>query len=217
MDNTNPEYSRGHELANSIIHGVGTILSVAGLSVLVVFASLRATTWHIVSCSIYGTTLVLLYASSTLYHSFRSPRIKQVLRAVDHASIYLLIAGSYTPFTLVTLRGPWGWSLFGIIWALALIGIALKIFFTGRFRIASTLIYTGMGWMVVIAIKPLMQHMPPGGIAWLLAGGLAYTLGIVFYLWKRLPFHHAIWHLFVLAGSLFQYFAVMFYVVLYPK
>ena len=216
LNTPTPEYSRGHDLANSIIHGVGTLLSIAGLSILVVFASLRATVWHIVSCSIYGTTLVLLYASSTLYHAFRSPRVKKVLRAVDHASIYLLIAGSYTPFTLVTLRGAWGWSLFGVVWALALVGITLSVFFTGRFRIISTLVYAGMGWMVVIAIRPLTQHMPPGGTAWLLAGGLAYTFGIVFYLWKRLPFHHAIWHLFVLAGSLCQFFAIMFYVVLYP-
>ncbi len=217
MNTPAPQYSRGHDLANSIIHGVGTVLAVAGLVLLVVFASLRATAWHIVSCSIYGTTLVLLYTSSTLYHSFRSPRVKKVLRSIDHASIYLLIAGSYTPFTLVTLRGAWGWSLFGVVWALALAGIALKVFFTGRFRLVSTLVYAGMGWMVVVAIRPLLQHMPAGGIAWLLAGGLAYTLGIVFYVWKRLPYHHAIWHLFVLAGSLFQYFAIMFYVVLQPS
>lgn len=207
------EYWRRQEIANSVTHGLGIALSVAGLAVLVVLASLHATVWHVVSVSVYGTSLVLLYTASTLYHSLRSPRLKRIFHIIDHSSIYLLIAGSYTPFVLVNLRGAWGWSLFGVIWALSLIGILLKAFFTGRFKAVSTAIYLLMGWLVVVAIKPLMHAMPVGGILWLLAGGLAYTVGAVIYMWKAIPYHHAIWHLFVLAGSICQYFAVLFYVL----
>ena len=206
-------HPKGQEIANSITHGVGIILSVVGLVVLVVLASLHGTVWHVVSFSIYGTSLVLLYTSSTLYHSFQSPRVKRVFHIIDHSSIYLLIAGSYTPFVLVNLRGGWGWSLFGIVWGIALAGIVVKTFFTGRFKIASTILYLLMGWMIVVAIKPLAHAMPMGGIAWLLAGGLAYTAGAVFYLWKNLPYHHAIWHLFVLAASICHYFAILLYVL----
>lgn len=207
------EYLRRQEIANSVTHGLGVALSVAGLVVLVVLASLHATVWHVVSFSVYGASLVLLYTSSTLYHSFRSPRLKQVFHILDHSSIYLLIAGSYTPFVLVNLRGGWGWSLFGVIWGLSLAGILVKAFFTGRFKILSTSIYLLMGWLIVIAIKPLMHALPAGGIAWLAAGGLTYTAGAVIYMWKAIPYHHAIWHLFVLAGSICQYFAVLFYVL----
>lgn len=207
------KYWRRQEIANSVTHGLGIALSVAGLAVLVVLASLHATVWHVVSFSIYGTSLILLYTSSTLYHSVRSPRLKRIFRILDHSSIYLLIAGSYTPFALVNLRGAWGWSLFGIIWTLSLIGIFVKAFFTGRFKAVSTAIYLLMGWLVVVAIKPLMHAMPIGGIAWLLAGGLAYTVGAVIYMRKMIPYHHAIWHLFVLAGSICQYFAILFYVL----
>lgn len=207
------EYLRRQEIANSVTHGLGVALSVAGLVVLVVLASLHATVWHVVSFSVYGASLVLLYTSSTLYHSFRSPRLKQVFHILDHSSIYLLIAGSYTPFVLVNLRGSWGWSLFGVIWGLSLAGILVKAFFTGRFKILSTSIYLLMGWLIVIAIKPLMHALPAGGIAWLAAGGLTYTAGAVIYMWKAIPYHHAIWHLFVLAGSICQYFAVLFYVL----
>lgn len=207
------EYWRRQEIANSLTHGLGIALSVAGLAVLVVLASLHATVWHVVSFSIYGASLILLYTSSTLYHSFRSPRLKRIFRILDHSSIYLLIAGSYTPFVLVNLRGGWGWSLFGVIWALSLVGIFVKAFHTGRFKGVSTAVYLLMGWLVVIAIKPLMNSMPAGGIAWLLAGGLAYTGGAALYMLKRIPYHHAIWHLFVLAGSICQYFAVLLYVL----
>ena len=207
------QYWKRQELANSVTHGLGIALSVAGLVVLVVLAGLHATVWHVVSFSIYGASLILLYTSSTLYHSVHSPRLKRIFRILDHSSIYLLIAGSYTPFVLVNLRGRWGWSLFGVIWALSLIGIFVKAFFTGRFKAVSTAVYLLMGWLVVIAIKPLAHAMPIGGIAWLLAGGLAYTLGAVIYLRKRIPYHHAVWHLFVLAGSICQYFAVLLYVL----
>lgn len=202
-------YSPGEELANSITHGLGLVLSIAGLCVLVTLAALQADAWAVVSSAIFGATLVMLYTSSTLYHSFRSERAKLLLRKFDHAAIYLLIAGTYTPFMLVNLRGPWGWSIFGVIWGLALIGIILKFWFTGRFRVISTLCYVAMGWLIVIATKPLLTAVPKPGLWLLLAGGLCYTGGTLFYLWKSLRFHHAVWHLFVLAGSICHYFAVL--------
>lgn len=205
---------RQSEMANSITHGIAAVLAVAGLVLLAVFASLRGTAWHVVSCSIYGATLVLLFTASTLYHAFRSPRIKKILRTADHSSIFLLIAGTYTPFTLATnLRGPWGWSLFGCVWGLAAAGVILKLFYTGRFKILSTAIYLLMGWLVVVAGKPLYELVPRGAFYWLLSGGLLYTLGVIFYAWKSLPYSHAVWHLFVLAASICHFVAIMFYVV----
>jgi hemolysin III len=204
---------RKEETINAVTHGLGAVLALGGLAVLVELAALRGDAWHVVSCSIYGATLVLLFTSSTLYHSFRGERVKHIFRIVDHASIYLLIAGTYTPFLLVNLRGRWGWSLFGVVWGLALAGIIFQVFFVHRFRLAQTLIYLAMGWMVVIAAKPLLALVPKPGLLWLLAGGLFYSLGAVFYLWKKLPFHHGIWHLFVLAGSVCHYFAILFYVL----
>jgi hemolysin III len=208
-----PQYSTGQEIANAVIHGAGVLLSLAGLGVLVVLASLRGTVWHVVSFSVYGATLVLLFSASTLYHSFRSPRVKRVLRIIDHCSIYLVIAGSYTPLLLVTLRGGWGWTLFGCVWSLTVAGIVLKVFFTGRFRVVSTLIYLGMGWMVIVALRPLLGLLPLGGFIWLLLGGILYSSGTLFYLWRRLPYHHAIWHLFVLAASICHYVAILLYVL----
>lgn len=202
-------YSRGEEIANSLTHGLGLLLSIAGLAVLVTLAALRSDAWAVTACAIFGTSLVLLYASSTLYHSLRAPRLKQAVRVVDHGAIFMLIAGTYTPFMLVNIRGPWGWSLFGVVWALAVAGITLKIFFTGRFRLLSTLIYLFMGWIVLVAFKPLVEALSRPGLIMLFAGGLAYSLGTVFYLWKRLPYHHAVWHLFVLAGSICHFFAVL--------
>ncbi|MFB3924778.1 MAG: hemolysin III family protein [Syntrophales bacterium] len=201
------------EIANSITHGAGLVLSIVGLVVLVAFASIFGSVPHIVSCSVFGTTLVLLYASSTLYHSFQAPRLKRIFKTMDHACIYLLIAGTYTPFTLVSLRGGWGWALFGIVWGMAAFGVVFKIFFVYRFRILSIVIYLLMGWLVVIAAKTLLARMPAGGLILLLLGGLSYTGGVVFYVWKRIPYHHAVWHIFVLAGSAFHYFAVLFYVL----
>ncbi|MCX6951037.1 MAG: hemolysin III family protein, partial [Verrucomicrobia bacterium] len=178
------------------------------LAVLVTMASLRADAWSVTSTAIFGVTLVLLYTSSTLYHCFRDEATKRLLRKFDHASIFLLIAGSYTPFLLVNLRGPWGWSLFGVIWALAVAGVALKFWFTGRFRLGSTLLYVGMGWLVLLALRPMQAAMPASALWLLVAGGVSYTAGTVFYLWKRLPYHHAVWHLFVLGGSVCHFFAV---------
>ena len=201
------------ETVNALTHGLGALFSLGGLAVLVVMAARHGDAWHIVSCSIYGATLVLLFASSTLYHSCRDEQTKHICRIVDHSSIYLLIAGTYTPFVLVNLRGEWGWSLFGVIWGLALAGIVFQIFFVHRFRVVQTLIYLAMGWLVVVAVKPLFDHVPRPGLLWLLFGGLCYTAGTVFYLWKKLPYHHAVWHLFVLGGSICHYFAILFYVL----
>jgi hemolysin III len=206
-------YPPREELANRLTHGLGVILSVAGLGLLVFFSGRFGDAWHVVSTAIFGASLVLLYTTSTLYHSFRDERLKLFLRKCDHAAIFLLIAGTYTPFVLVTLRGPWGWSLFGVVWGLAVIGVALKFWFAGRFRLVSTLIYIAMGWLVMVAIKPLMAALPAGGLRLLIAGGLCYTGGAVFYLWKRLPYQHAIWHLFVLGGSGCHWVAVFFYIV----
>jgi hemolysin III len=206
-------YSRGEEIASGVTHGVGFLLALAMLSLMVVYAALRGTAWHVVACSLYGSTLILLYAASTLYHSLTSERAKRVLKAIDHSAIFLLIAGTYTPFLLVSLRGAWGWSLFGVLWGLAAVGIGFKAFLAGRHKRLSTLIYLGMGWMVVIAIGPLWIHLPRGGLVWLVAGGLFYTTGTVFYLTRRVPYSHAIWHGFVLAGSLCHFFSVMFYVI----
>jgi hemolysin III len=201
------------ELANSITHGFGLLLATAGTVALVVLASLHGTARHIVTCSIYSGTLIFMYAASTVYHSVQHARMKHVLRVIDHSAIYLLIAGTYTPFTLVTLRGGWGWTLFGIVWGLSVVGIVWKAIFIRRFAIVSGVIYVLMGWMVVIAAKPLLQRVPPGAIAWLVAGGIAYTAGLVFFASKRIPHHHAIWHVFVLVGSICHYIAVLLYVV----
>jgi len=206
-------YSLSEEIASSVTHGIGVLLAVGALVVMVVFAALRGTAWHVVSCAVYGATLVLMFAASTLYHSLSRPRAKVVMKVLDHSAIYLLIAGTYTPFLLVTLRGPWGWSLFGVIWVLALVGIVFKVFFAGRFKLFSTLVYIGMGWMVIIAIRPLYKSLPLGGLTWLVAGGLFYTGGTIFYLWRRIPFNHAVWHAFVIAGSLCHFFSVMLYVI----
>lgn len=201
------------EIANSITHGVATALSVAGLTLLVVLATFRGTALDIVSVAVYGTTLVLLYLASTLYHAIQHPGAKRVLKILDHAAIYLLIAGTYTPFTLISLKGPWGWSLFGTVWGLALAGVVFKLFFTGRFKALSTSLYVLMGWIIVVAVRPLALALPRPGLVLLLGGGIVYTLGVVFYVQKRLPYSHAIWHGFVMAGSLCHFFAVLLYVL----
>ncbi|MBC8426940.1 hemolysin III family protein [bacterium] len=199
--NPKGQFTTGEEIAHSITHGVGALLSAVGLVLLVVRAVASGDPWRVVSFAIYGATLVLLYTASTLYHALTPERAKSIFNVLDHAFIYLLIAGSYTPMLLVSLRGPWGWSLFGVVWGLAITGGVFKIWFTGRFRRLSTLLYIGLSWLCVIAIKPLLESVPPAGLIWLLAGGVAYTGGSVFYLWRGMRFHHAIWHVFVLIGS----------------
>ncbi|MGB7846997.1 MAG: hemolysin III family protein [Candidatus Acidiferrum sp.] len=200
---------RLEEIANAVTHGIGLLLSIAGFVVLLAFAILRGTAGHIVACSIYGATLICLYTASTLYHAVISPRHKRVLKIFDHSAIYLLIAGTYTPFLLLNLRGAWGWSLFGVVWGLAIAGILFKFWFVDHFEFLSTAVYLAMGWLVIVAAKPMLTHVAPTTMLWLLAGGLLYSSGVIFYAWKRLPYSHVVWHLFVLAGSTCHYFAIL--------
>ncbi len=201
------------EIVNCATHGFGLVLSCAGMVVLLALAILRGDAWHVASCAVYGASLVVLYAASTLYHGARSTKIKRHLQAADHCCIYLLIAGTYTPFTLVTLRGALGWSLFGLVWALALAGILARIFFGNRFRIAAVASYIFLGWMSVVALKPLAALVPLSAVVWIVAGGLAYTSGVIFFASKRIPHNHAVWHVFVLGGSICHYVAVVLYVI----
>lgn len=213
MNNFKNNYKRsqslGEEIANSITHGIGAGLSLAGLVVLVVIASLKGDPWKIVSYSIYGTTLFSLYLLSTLYHGFIHPKVKNVFRVLDHSAIYLLIAGTYTPFTLTSMRGPWGWTLFGLIWAMAIFGIIYKVTYFQKYRKVGVIFYILMGWLIIIAIKPLLQMVPTFILILLAIGGVLYTLGIIFYSWKNLPFHHMIWHLFVMGGSISHFFGIL--------
>ena len=206
-------YPLPEERANVITHAVGVALSVAGLLVLLTLSATRGDAWHVIGTGVFGMSLVMLYGISTLYHLSRDPAAKQWWRKCDHAGIFLLIAGSYTPFLLVNLRGPWGWSLFGVVWGLGLAGVVLKFWFAGHFRIISTLIYVALGWLVLIAIRPLLEEVPLPGVWLLVTGGFLYTGGTAFYLWKSLPYHHAVWHVFVLAGSTCHWIAVFRYVV----
>ena len=200
------------EVLNSVTHIIGAALALAGLVVLVVSAAERGDAWRVTSFSVYGATLFLLYLSSALYHS-SGGRAKKIFRVIDHQSIYLLIAGTYTPFTLVTLRGPWGWSLFGVIWGLAAFGVVLDAVHRKGRRIPQLVIYLLMGWLITLALGPLLRALPPGGFLLLMAGGVFYTSGVAFYLMdRRFPYFHGIWHLFVLAGSVCHYAAVLFYV-----
>lgn len=207
-------YSFKEELFNSITHGIGALLSIAALVVLVAFASIKGDVWKIVSFSIYGATMFFLYLFSTLYHSICVEKAKRVLRVFDHASIFLLIAGSYTPIALVAMRGTWGWSIFAVIWSLALVGIVLNIISIEKTKIITTVLYVLMGWLIIVAVKPMLQMVPPGLFVWLLIGGIIYTLGVIFYLCKKIPFNHGIWHLFVLGGSLAHYFGFLFYLAI---
>ena len=211
-----PAYTLAEELINSISHGTGALAAAGGMAVLIVFSALQGDVWKVVSSSIYGATMIMLYTFSALYHSFTDGKVKSVFRIFDHCSIFLLIAGSYTPFTLVTLREATpaiGWTLFGVVWGAAIIGIVLNIVSLEKFKVFSMICYIAMGWAVVFAIKPLIANLAKGGIILLASGGLAYTVGIIFYAISK-KYMHSIWHFFVLAGTILQYFAVLFYVVL---
>ncbi|MCM0082631.1 hemolysin III family protein [Geomonas sp. Red32] len=205
-------YTEAEELVNRLTHGFGALLGLVGAISLIRLAFSQHDSYRVVSAFIYGCSMVTFFCLSTIYHSVRRPRIRYVCRILDHASIYLMIAGSYTPFTLITLRGPWGWSLFGTVWGLGAMGACAKIFTTHRLRFIGPLLYIALGWIVVVAIKPLSAALPANGMVLLFAGGLAYTLGVIFYLWDRLHFNHAIWHLFVLTGSACHFFAIFYYV-----
>ncbi len=201
------------EVFNSLTCGIGLCLSVAAAVVMIVLASLGGDIWRIVSVSIYGVSLMVLFLFSVLHHGISSSKTKRVLEILDHCAIYVLIAGTYTPFALVTLRGPWGWSLFGIVWTLAFFGILFKVVFSTRFRVFSLAVYLLMGWLIIFALEPLRQHLDSAGIVWLAAGGVIYSAGVIFYAWRKLPFHHTLWHLFVLAGCACHFFSVLLYVI----
>jgi hemolysin III len=203
--------SLGEEIANSVSHGLGLLAGVAAFPVLVIVAQQRGTTAGIVGSSVFAATVVLLYLSSTLYHAVTAPRAKRVLQVLDHSAIYLLIAGTYTPFTLGVLRGPWGWTLFGLVWGIAAVGMLLKAIGGVRYNGLSTLVYVAMGWLILIAIDPAWHLVPKWGLAWLLAGGIAYTAGAAFYLAERIKYFHFVWHLFVVAGTACHFVAVLWY------
>lgn len=202
--------SLGEEVFNSITHGVGTLLSIAALVLLVVFASIRGNAWHIVSFSIFGATLVLLYLASTLYHSFTKEKVKNLFARFDHAAIFLLIAGTYTPYVLTVLRGALGWTIFGIIWGLAISGVVIRSIYLTRFRKLMVGIYLGMGWMFTLAIVPMIRNLSTTSLIFLFLGGVFYSIGVIFYMWRTLKYGHGIWHLFVLAGSIMHFFSVLY-------
>lgn len=206
--------TRREDLACAYIQGSGLVLAIGGVATLLSLAGVYGDAAQIVSLSIYGATLIILYAFSAAYHASTRLKRKMWYRLVDHANIYLMIAGTYTPFTLSTLKGGWGWSLFGVVWGLAAAGIAFKLIFRNRYEWFSLALYLAMGWLIVIGIAPLSEKLATSGLVWLIAAGLAYTLGVPFYLWQRLPYHHAVWHLFVMAGSSSFYFVHLFYVLL---
>lgn len=205
-------YTPGEELSHALTHGLGALLAAAGLVLLLARAA-RGGAWQLGSAAVFGASLVAMYTVSTLFHSVPASRPKRALRIADHCLIYVLIAGTYTPFALVTLHGSWGWSLFAFTWGVALAGVVFKVFFTGRFELLSVLVYLTLGWCGLAAAAPILQRMPAEGIAWLLAGGLCYTVGVAFYALGRMPYHHAVWHLFVLAGSACHYYCVLRYVI----
>ncbi len=206
-------YPPVEEKINIISHAVGLVLSIVALLLLVTHASLHGNAWHVVSFSIFGASLIFLYAASTFYHGAKEPSLRNRLRVLDHASIYALIAGTYTPFALITLSGSTGWVVFGVSWGLALSGIVLKLFFTGKYHLLSTLMYVFMGWIIIFAIKPLINNLPEAGLFWLFAGGVSYTLGAILYSIKKLKFNHAIFHLLVLVGSACHFVSVFLYVL----
>jgi hemolysin III len=202
------EQTRREEVANVATHGAGVLMGLGGGATLIVLAALTGSAWKVVGVSIFAAALVLLYTASTSYHWARRPRLKRRLKVLDHAAIYVLIAGTYTPFTLDAIRGPWGWTLFGVIWGLAAVGVVFKLFFVDRFHRISTAVYVAMGWLVVVAAGPMVARLEPAALAWLVAGGVAYTAGTAFYHSRRIPFAHAFWHVAVIAGSVCHGIAV---------
>ncbi|PVE66202.1 PAQR family membrane homeostasis protein TrhA [Priestia megaterium] len=210
---TTHTFTRGEEIANAITHGVGAVLSIVGLTLLIVLSSLEGTPWHVISFTIYGVTMLLLYVSSTLVHSFPEGKVKDLFEIFDHSSIYLFIAGTYTPFLFTAVKGTTGWTLFGIVWGIALAGIVFKAFFVKKFLFISTILYVFMGWMIVFAWDSLTQNIAHQGIVLLVVGGVLYTIGAVFYVWRGFRFHHMIWHMFVLGGTVLHFLAIILYVL----
>jgi hemolysin III len=211
--NKKPHYRAltiGEEIFNSITHGIGALLSLAGLVILTVFAVKKGDAWHVVSFTIFGTSMFLLYLSSTLYHSVTQAKIKNLFARFDHAAIFLLIAGTYTPYVLTTIRGPLGWTLFGIIWALAITGIVIRSIYLTRFRKLMMWFYVAMGWMFLIAVVPMVKNLPATSLTFLFIGAGCYSLGVIFYAWRNLKYGHGIWHLFVLAGTITHFFSILY-------
>ncbi|WP_419957876.1 PAQR family membrane homeostasis protein TrhA [Psychrobacillus psychrotolerans] len=208
MSNTHI-FSKREEIANAIIHGIGAIFSIAALVILIVSSAMQGTAWHVVSFTLFGSSMVLLYLSSTLVHSFPAGRVKDFFEIMDHSAIYFFIAGTYTPFLFLAIKGTLGWTLFGIVWGLAIGGTVFKAFFVKRFLHTSTLLYVIMGWLMVFGWKPLLENVSSQGLILLAIGGILYTVGAVFYVWRAFTYHHAVWHVFVLAASILHFFAVM--------
>ncbi|MGG4265283.1 PAQR family membrane homeostasis protein TrhA [Peribacillus simplex] len=206
-------YTKKEEVVNAITHGVGVLLSIAALVFLIIFSVQKGSPWHVVISVIYGASMLLLYASSTLVHSFPEGKTKDLFEIFDHSAIYIFIAGTYTPIMLLVIQGSRGWTLLGIIWGVAIIGVVFKAFYVKKFLFLSTILYIAMGWMIVIVWGPLTATMPSAGIKLLIAGGLLYTFGAIFYVWRGFPFHHAVWHIFVLGGTVTHFFAVLFYII----
>jgi len=209
-----PKYTLGEEITNAILHGLGALLSIAALVLCVAFSAFHGNGYAVVSSCIYGSTLVILYMMSCLYHSFKINNTKRVFRIIDHCSIYLLIAGTYTPYTLVSLNGSLGWTMFGIIWGLAIFGIFLNAIDMNKYKVLSMILYLTMGWAVMFTFRPLLKAVPIGGIYLLLAGGIIYTIGAIFYgIGRKYKYMHSIWHFFVLTGSILHFFSILLYVV----
>ncbi len=206
-------YTLGEEIFNSVTHGVGTLLAIAGMVILIVFSAIKGDAWAVVSTSIYGATLIILYTMSTLYHSLTNNKAKKFFRIMDHNSIFLLIAGTYTPYTLVALRGGLGWTMFGIVWAATVIGVIFNSIDLEKFKKASLICYIAMGWVIVAAIKPLVAALSSLSLLFLLLGGICYTGGVVFYAIKKIRYFHSVWHIFVLAGSVLHYFSILFMIL----
>lgn len=208
MSNTHI-FSKREEIANAVIHGIGAIFSIAALVILIVSSAMHGTVWHVVSFTLFGSSMVLLYLSSTLVHSFPAGRVKDFFEIMDHSAIYFFIAGTYTPFLFLVIKGALGWTLFGIVWGLAIGGTVFKAFFVKRFLHTSTLLYVVMGWLMVFGWKPLLENVSSQGLILLAIGGILYTVGAIFYVWRGFTYHHAVWHVFVLAASILHFFAVM--------
>ncbi len=214
MDVENIErYDKAEEIANAVTHGIAGVFSIAALVLMIVFSAVKGTAAHVVGSAIFGSSLIILYTASTIYHALTHKKAKYVFEILDHSAIYILIAGTYTPFTLTALRGPVGWTLFGVIWGMAAIGIAFKAFFVRRFMVVSTLIYIAMGWTIIFVFSDLKANFHENGIFLLALGGVLYTVGTIFYMWRKMRFHHALWHLFVMAGSFCHVFSVMLYLI----
>jgi hemolysin III len=203
--------SAGEEIANSLSHGIGLVLAIIATPILIVAASRSGTMWNIVGVAVFATSMIVLYFASTLYHALRNERAKRFFRMLDHGAIFFLIAGTYTPFTLGILRGPWGWTLFGLVWGLAIVGLTMKAIFGTRYSWLSVVLYLTMGWLVVIAAPEVVHRVPLSGLAWIIAGGIAYTGGVGFYAAHRVRYAHFAWHLFVIAGTVCHFFAVLWY------